>query len=74
MWSAHLRMIVSSRIGSRNSSASALVCSTIVVPASPRSAGVNVKAPPPSLAQVHASSDPARRVVTSTRSATMNAE
>ena len=49
------------------------MCNRIDVPGSARSPGASVKLPPPSLAQTHASSDPARRLVTSTRSATMNA-
>ncbi len=73
MWSAHLRTTVSSRVGSRYSSASDLMCSTTVVPAASRLAGSTVKAPRPSLAQVQASAAPARRDVTSTRSATMKA-
>ena len=73
IWSAHFFTIVSSRIGARNSPASAFTCSTIVVPAASRTAGLSVNAPAPSDAHSHASSLPARRLVTSTRSATMNA-
>ena len=42
MWSAHLRMTVSSRYGSRYSSASAFMCSTMVVPGASRSPGASV--------------------------------
>ncbi len=42
MPSAHLRTIACSRYGSRNSSASALACSTMVVPGVARSAGAMV--------------------------------
>ncbi len=44
------------------------------VPASSRWEGVTVNAPAPSEAQVQASAEPARRDVTSTRSAIMKAE
>ena len=60
-WSAHLRTIASSRIGSRNSSASDLMCSTTSVPAVSRVAGAMVNCPAPSEAQVNASSEPALR-------------
>ena len=50
------------------------MCSTMSVPAVSRVAGATVKAPSPSDAQAKASSVPALREVTSTRSATMKAE
>ena len=74
MWSAHLRMIASKRTGSRYSSASDFMWRTTVLPAASREAGATVNSPLPSLAQVQASSAPALREVTSTRSATMKAE
>ena len=73
-WSAHLRTTASMRTGSRYSSASALMCSTTSVPGASRLAGAMVNSPRPSEAQVQASSAPALREVTSTRSATMKAE
>jgi hypothetical protein len=74
MWSAHLRTTACRRKGSRNSSASAFKVQHHVGARLARVAGARVYSPWPSEAQVQASSAPARREVTSTRSATMKAE
>ena len=68
-------MIVSSRIGSRYSVGIGLdVQHDVGAGLSRASPGARVNSPAPSEAQVNASSVPALREVTSTRSATMKAE
>ena len=75
MWSAHLRMMVSSAIGVEILLGVRLqVQHDVGARRVARSAGAMVNSPRPSQAQVQASSLPALREVTSTRSATMKAE
>ena len=76
MWSEYFSMIDRSRHPFSRSSSPSRRCSTIVVPRSGRSIVSSVYSPLPSDSQRTPSpgSRPARRVVSTTRSATMNDE